>query len=202
MSGATDSEAAPVSVKGRRSRGVEYAIILVLIALVALAAWFQEPIGAFFSLRMWDREAPSRAVFSFLDAGKAGDKAKADAVLAATAYQPLNVAGKWEGYSVTLPGGANMRFRFEDLDPPGGERKARTEYITIGRGAALVYLPNRDGDEVKYRLEIHEDGWKIAEILWGRHGAPPPSPGRGPAGGGAAGGGGRDGPTGVGPAGR
>ena len=157
---------APPTEKKKSSRIKEFLIVMVVIGVVVGAAFYQEPISAFFRLHLWDRNAPAHVVEEFLQAGKRGDKKTADRYLGATSYQSVTRNGKWLGYSMTaMPG--TMEFLFEDLAPKN-PKATSTEFVTVGNGAAKVMVPNAKGEAIGYRLEMRADGWKVVDILGGR----------------------------------
>lgn len=158
---------APIVEKKKRARIFEYFIIVLIMGAVIAAAFYQESISAFFRLHLWDRAAPGKTVIQFLEAGKRGDKRAADAILAATSYQPVNRNGKWLGYLVASPAG-KMEFLFEDLIGQSEPKILETEFVTLGNGAAKVTVSDAKGEPVKYRVEMTDQGWKVAEILKGR----------------------------------
>jgi hypothetical protein len=162
------TETAPPQVsKKPSSRTTGYIILLGILCAIIAAAYFQEQISAYFRLRLWDAGAPGRTVVTFLEAGKKGDKALADSLLAATSYQPVKKNGKWSGYRVVSMAGA-MDFLFEDLIGADNPRVTSTEFVTIGEGAAKVEVTNAKGQPVKYRVTMTDGGWKVSEILSGR----------------------------------
>jgi hypothetical protein len=163
-----------VAGKKKRSRLLEYGIVLVVIGIVVAAAAFSEPLLAFMRLRLWDRGAPGRAVEQFLIAGRKGDQQAADAMLGSKDFQPLTKDGKWIGYFIVTPAG-KMEFDFNELAP--AEPKAgEVEFNTIGPGAATVAVPDSAGKPVKYRLIMQDGAWKINEILGGRGQGPTAAP--------------------------
>ncbi len=150
----------------QRKRLIEYSVVLCLILILMGAAYFQEDISSYTRLRMWDSAAPGRVVLQFLEAGKKGEKATTDKLLAAGGYQTVTRNGKWAGYSVTaMPG--TMEFLFADLAPSSGKVLA-TEFTRLGKGSATVTVPDAKGKPTKYRLEMTDNGWKITDILGGR----------------------------------
>lgn len=156
----------PAAAKKRRSRVFEYLIVLVVIGVVVTAAFFQEQIGLFFGMRLWDRGAPGRVVTDFLNAGKKGDQ-KAASDLLGGQYKPLTKEGKWLGFLVVSQGGT-MEFPMDELAPAGGPKITNTEYLLVGKGAATVTALDSKNEPVKYRVEMQDSGWKITEILGGR----------------------------------
>ena len=150
----------------RRSRAFEYLLVLALMVIVVVAAYFQEPLTAFFKLRLWDRDAPARVVTEFLKAGKSGDQKATEAYLGSKEFKPLTKDGKWQGYFIVSQAG-QMNFEFSDLAPAGEAKAAGVEFLTIGNGAAEVTVPDSKGKPTKYRLEMVDGSWKITEILGG-----------------------------------
>jgi hypothetical protein len=140
-----------------------FVIIVVAVAAVAGLAFFQEDLGNFFTLRMWDQGAPGKTVGTFLSAGRDGNPAGANAVIDADTFKPLEEEGKQVGYRISTPAG-NQDFRFAELAPSGEPKATRTEFQTNG-GAALVLMPNAAGKNVKYRLKMRQGSWHIIEIL-------------------------------------
>jgi hypothetical protein len=163
------SEDTPPTVPApKRSRLFDVVLVLVILGVVVAAAFYQEQLTAFFKLRLWDRDAPSRVVLQFLDAGKKGDQAAATALLGSKEFQPMKEGDKWKGYFIVSQAG-RMNFDLAELAP--AEPKAlETEFMTLGNGAATVSVPDSKGQPVKYRLEMQDGGWKITEILGGRPG--------------------------------
>src|SRR2546427_4839795 len=123
--------AEPVPVKKKRSSPSEYLIVLVMIGVIVAAAFYQEEIGAFFRLRLWDKDAPGQTVANFLTAGKKGDQKQADGYLGVKDFKPLNKNGKWLGYFMTTQAG-RLDFLFDELAPAGDPKPASTEVITNG----------------------------------------------------------------------
>lgn len=149
-----------------RSKIALVVVTLILVAAVVVGGFFQEEIGYYIALKGWDRAAPARAVSSFLEAGRAGDREKAGQYLGDPSFQPLEKGGKWVGYRLTSNAGA-LDFLFSKLAPPPGTPATSTEYIYRGPGAANVIMPDAAGNGVPYRLEMINGGWKIKEILGG-----------------------------------
>lgn len=161
-----------------RSRVKFYIPVIVILGGIVAAAYYQEPLSAYISMRQWDRAAPSRTVEEFLKALQAGDKTKADSLLGDKMFQTLEQDGKWVGYFLVSNAGT-LDFKSDTLI---GEsiKVSEPEFDPIG-GAAMVTAPDATGKEVPYRLQIKDGGWKITEI---RGGAPRPGSGM-PAPGGA-----------------
>lgn len=160
----------PVSGSKNRKRVIEYLIILVVIGVVVIAAFFQEQISSYLSLKMWDKGAPGRVVTDFLAAGKKGDQTLATSYLGASEFKPMMKDGKWKGYFIVSQAGT-LEFDMQQLAPAGDSATPSTEFFTIGRGYAEVSVPDSSGKPTKYRLEM-KDGWKITEILGGRPAEP------------------------------
>ena len=154
------------SSSGARKRGRvgEYLIVLVVLGLVVAAAVYQEPLTAFFKMRMWDGGAPGRTVGSFLQAGRSGDQAAADRLVGPGGLRPLMEEGKWVGYFVAGQGGPR-KIPFSNLLPEGDQISTRTVFLTVGNPSAEVYVRNKRGNEVRYLLEIQKNDWKITNIL-------------------------------------
>lgn len=152
-----------------RRRVMEYAVLLVIIALIVGAAYFQEPIGYYASMHQWDKGAPGKAVSAFLAAGKRGDQKAADSWLGSGDYHPLTRNGRWLGYFVATPAG-KLDFDFSELAPATETQAIETEFIEKGPGIARVTMPDSKGQPVAYRLEMRDGGWKIMEILGGKVG--------------------------------
>lgn len=159
----------------KRSRVLEYVLVLAVVGLVIAAAFFQEPITAFFGLHLWDKNAPGRTVITFLHAGKNGDQAAADAQLGTKSYKPLTENGRWAGYFIVTQAG-RMDIPWSELEPSGEPQVTATEFVTLGHGAALVTVPGAGGKPEKYRLEMIENAWKITEIRGGHPAASPARP--------------------------
>ncbi|HZO88206.1 MAG TPA: hypothetical protein VFB38_07675 [Chthonomonadaceae bacterium] len=161
------ADSVPTVQKKRRSRIIEYLVVLILIGIVVVAALYQEQLSAFFGLHMWDRGAPARTVAEFLQAGKNGDQKQADSCLIReTSYKPLMQNGKWAGYYIITQAG-RMDLPMADLVPPGEPKPINTEFITMGKGAAEVTMPDSRNKPLVYRLEMSDNGWKITEIRGG-----------------------------------
>jgi len=148
------------------SRAWSYGIVVLLIAGVIAASAYQEQIHAFFALRMWDRQAPARTVQEFLTAGFKGDQQGADAHLDAKELRPLTKDGQWVGYTTTNQAGT-LDFDFKELTDGQNFTPAATEFISIGRPAAIVTMPDAAGKDLAYRLEPRGGSWKITEIRGG-----------------------------------
>jgi hypothetical protein len=157
------SDSASSAGARKRSRVGEYFIVAVVLGLVVAAAVYQEPLTAFFKMRMWDTGGPGRTVESFLKAGKSGDKAAADRLVGPGSLQPLMEEGKWVGYFVMGQGGPR-KIPFSGLQPEGNPPSVRTEFLTVGNPSAQVYVRNASGRDVRYQLEMQKDGWKIIAI--------------------------------------
>jgi hypothetical protein len=137
--------------------------ILVAVGIVAAAAFYQEPVTYFFRLHAWDRGAPSRTVAAFLTAARQGDQEQAQRYWAGGSMQPLVENGKWVGYGGRF-GATNSTVRLDELLPEGEVEPTRTEFVTLGRGAAEVTMPARAGRSAQYRLERIEGDWKLTTI--------------------------------------
>ncbi len=159
----------PVPIANKKSgrRVVEIGIIAVILGLVVAVAAYEEPIGAFIRLRLWDKGAPSRTVEEFMGAVQKGDQQKAQSFVGASDIKPMVVGGKWQGYySVSIAG--RMDYLAQDLAPKQGVPKVSDpEFRSIG-DAAEVTTTLDDGKALKYRLKMTEGSWKIMEILGGR----------------------------------
>jgi hypothetical protein len=166
----SDDPAIPARpVTRTRRRVLEYATILVIMALIVGVAYFQEPIGYYTSMHQWDKAAPGKAVSAFLTAGKRGDQKTADSWMASSDYHPLTRNGHWLGYFVATPAG-KLEFDFSELAPVAETQATETEFINRGVGIARVTMPDSKGQPVPYRLEMRNGGWKIVEILGGKVG--------------------------------
>ena len=157
----------PIANKKSGTRVVEFGIIAVILGLVVAVAANQEPIGAFFRLRLWDKGAPSRTVEEFMGAVQKGDQQKAQSFIGASDLKPMVEGGKWQGfYTVSIAG--RMDYLAQDLAPKQSVPKASdSEFRNIG-DAAEVRTTLDDGKALKYRLKMTEGSWKILEILGGR----------------------------------
>lgn len=160
------SESKPLTAPKKRGRAIEYLIILGMLGVIVLAAFYQEQLSSFFSLKLWDKGAPSRTVSAFHAAGKKGDQNLATSYLGASEFKPLMKDGKWQGYFIVSQAGT-LEFVMDELAPASETADINTEFFTIGNGYAEVTCPDKAGKPVKYRLEM-KDGWKITEILGGR----------------------------------
>ena len=162
--------------KSVKSRVVSYIPVVVLLGAVVGAAYYQEPLTAFFSLRLWDKAAPSRTVTDFLTALKARDQAKVESFLGDPAYKPLQEDGQYVGLTLASMAGT-LDFRATEL--VGEPISVGTpEISTIGKGSAKVFAKDAAGKEVGYRLEMVDGTWKVMEILGGvpRTGPSPMAP--------------------------
>ena len=84
--------------------------------------------------------APSKTVTDFLTAVKAGDKAKADALLGDPSFKTLEKDGKWIGYFIVSNAGTLDFFADQIV---GKEIKpSEPEFSTIGPGSAMVSSPS------------------------------------------------------------
>ncbi|MFM7321632.1 MAG: hypothetical protein ACKO5K_08935 [Armatimonadota bacterium] len=158
------------------NRIVSYIPVLVIVAGVVAAAFYQEQLTAFFTLRLWDKSAPTRAVADFLTAVKSGDRAKADALVGDDSLKPLEEGGKWIGYfTVSMAGTLDYKASQIVGEPIA---PSEPEFSTMGSGSALVTAKDVDGKEIPYRLEIRDGAWKVTEIRGGvpRAGSGMPAP--------------------------
>lgn len=171
MSSEPMSAPPPKAVK-KKSRLLDVVIVLVIIVLVVAGALYQESIAGFFRLHAWDRGAPGQTVVAFLEAGKKGDRAQADACLGNPQYQAILKDGKLAGYALTVQG-AKILFLFEDLLPAADIAPTSTEFNFVGNGSAEVVVPNRQGQPVPYSLMRLGDQWKIIGIRGGKMETPP-----------------------------
>ena len=152
--------------KVRKPLGMVVGIGIVVAALAALA-WYWEPISFYVKLHGWEPDAPGRTVSAFLDAGRKGDKSTADRYLSGDAqFQPLEEGGKWTGYKIVSTAGT-LLYRMEHLAPASGAKPKDTEYTYVEPGAALVTVPDAKDKDVKYRLQMIDNTWKITEIRGG-----------------------------------
>ncbi len=164
--------------KKKRSRVVEYLAVAVVLAVVVLAAMYQEQLSSYIRLKMWDKGAPGRAVEQMLTAGKNGDQQTVRRLLGTEDYKDLtDSSGKWRGLFMVTQAGT-LDFYMEDLAPAGEIKAKEVEFFTIGKGHAEVRVPDSAGKLVKYRVEIVDGEWKVTEILAGkpRAASPPPAP--------------------------
>ena len=162
---ASVSNSQPAAVPKARRRVVEYLIILIVMGIVILAAFYQEQVSTFFALKLWDKGAPGRTVTEFLSAGKKGDQTLATSYLGSNEFKPLMKDGKWQGYFIVSQAGT-MEFHMNELAPAAASTVSNTDFFPVGQYAE-VKVPDSSGKDVKYRLEM-KDGWKITEILGGR----------------------------------
>ncbi len=147
------------------NRIVSYIPVLVIVAGVVAAAFYQEQLTAFFTLKLWDRAAPTRVVSEFLSAVKAGDRAKADSLVGDDSLKPLEEGGKWIGYfTVSMAGTLDYKASQIVGEPIA---PSEPEFSTTGTGSALVTAKDVDGKDVPYRLEVRGGSWKITEIRGG-----------------------------------
>ncbi len=161
-------EAAPGSPKRRaRGRGELILVLALLVLLIVGAAYFQEEIGYFFQLQAWDRGAPGRTGTRFLQAGREGKRSEADRCIDLNGFHPLERQGKFVGYQVPTTVG-NLEYRFDELAGTGEIRPTHSELVYKGSGAAMVTVPDAQGQPIEYRLVMQEGAWKITEIRGGR----------------------------------
>lgn len=160
----------PVGSQSRRRSGKAALVVTIVVAVVAVGAlaWFGEPIGAALKLRTWDKETPAKTVLGFLKAAKDGDQKTAQSFIDSPGMQVESKKGKWIGFSQAVGSAGFTEYRIADLVPKEIPGTARVEFITVGDGAAEVWVPGRDGKEIKYRLEMKSAGWKIKELGGGR----------------------------------
>jgi hypothetical protein len=166
----------PSLAKKKKSRVGEIVALLVILGGIAGAAFYQEQITAFYSLRLWDKSGPSRVVEEFLNNLKKGDKAAADALMdiSQNRYQPLEEGGKWNGYFIVTQAG-KMVYKLNESVP--AEIKASgTEFTTIGTGSADVTIKDGKGKDVVFRLALSGGSWKITEMRGGYPEIPKPNP--------------------------
>jgi len=162
--------------KSGGKRVLAYIPVLIVVAGVVAAAFYQEQLTAFFTLRLWDRAAPTRTVSEFLSAVKSGDRAKADALVGDDSLKPLEEGGKWVGYfTVSMAGTLDFKSNQIVGEPIA---PSEPEFSTMGTGSALVTAKDVDGKDVPYRLEVRGGSWKITEIRGGvpRAGSGMPAP--------------------------
>ena len=152
--------------KLKRSRIVEYLGVLVIAGIIVALAFYQEQIGYYFSLRLWNKAAPGQAVTQFLVAGKRGDQKQASSYLGTSELKPLTKDGKWVGYFLVSNAGT-MDFRFDDLASGSEPQVQNTEFIQVGKGAADVTMTSAKGAPVHYRVEMKDNVWKITSISAG-----------------------------------
>ena len=154
-----------------RQRGGRAAVVVVAIAaaaIVAALAWNSEALGMMFKLRMWDKEAPARAARTFFEAAAKGDQTAAERVLDNKKLQPLKKKGKWAGYQEPLPITGIQEYRLSRIVPKEFPAHPKVEFMTMGEGAAYVWVPRADGKEERYRLEQRNGGWKLVELAGGQ----------------------------------
>lgn len=162
--------------KKKRSRIIEYLAVVVVLAVVVLAAMYQEQLSAYIRLRMWDQAAPGRAVEQMLTAGRNGDQQTVRRLLGTQDYKDLvDEQGKWRGLFMVTQAGT-LDFYMDELAPAGEIKAKETEFFTIGKGHAEVRVPDSTGKLVKYRVEIVDGEWKVIEILAGKPRAAAPAP--------------------------
>src|SRR5688500_7133310 len=126
-----------VGTSRRRSGRAGLIIVAVLAAVtVAALAWFSEPLGMMFKLRMWDKESPAKVVKGFLAAAGKRDQAAAASFLDIKTLQPVNKNGKWIGYRQPLPITGFSNFNLSDMVPKEIPANPRVEFMTMGEGAA------------------------------------------------------------------
>jgi hypothetical protein len=159
--------AAPAARKRSSSRKTEIIAVLILIIIVVCAAMFEEPIGAFFRLRLYDQGAPARTVEAFMTAVQKRDQKSAEAAVDAPELKPLTDNGKWDGFFMVTQAG-RMDYLPEDLAPTQGEPKASDPKFIPEGDAAEVNTTVGTGKALKYRLKMRGGSWKIVEILGGR----------------------------------
>jgi hypothetical protein len=137
--------------------------LLIIVGVVA-AAWYAEPIGYFFRLRTWDKEAPAREVLNFL---RSDNEKQATQYLASRELKPLEKDGKWLGYLMVSNAGT-MWYIMSELAPKDSNVNTESKFQYIGEGSAEVLVPDSNGKQVKYRLIMTPSGWKITDILGGK----------------------------------
>jgi hypothetical protein len=151
-------------LRGRRSgRAVLIVVIVVAVALVGGLAWFSEPLGAMIRLKTWDKDAPAKVVLSFLEAVKSNDQQAAQQYLGSDQIKPLIRGGKWVGFSKPT-GSFFINYFNKEMLPKDPPAHPRVEFMTVGEGAADVFMPNRSGKEEKWRLEMRPQGWRLTEL--------------------------------------
>lgn len=148
----------------RNGRAAVVIIAVLAAAIVAGLAWFSEPLGMMVKLRMWDKEAPTKVVRDFLAAASKRDQAAADRLLDVKALQPVIKNGKWIGYRKPLPITGFANYHISDMVPKEFPAHPRVEFMTMGEGAADVWVPAANGRDEKYRLELRPSGWILTEL--------------------------------------
>ena len=159
-----------MGAKMRKGAVSKQAVILVAVMAVGIgaAAWYSDMIGLFFKLQAWDQKGPSRVVDQFLTAIEQRKQEDADKLLTKDTPKPLVRDGKWLGYFLTLPTGAKSEYRFTDFGSRSDLASAKTEFVFIEQGAAIVTLPNVKGQPAEYRLNRVGTDWRINQIPGGR----------------------------------
>lgn len=152
----------------RNGRAAVVIIAVLAAAIVAGLAWFSEPLGMMVKLRMWDKDAPAKVVRDFLTAAGKRDQAAADRLLEAKGLEPVVKNGKWIGYRQHLPITGFANYHITDMVPKDFPAHPRVEFMTMGEGAADVWVPAADGRDAKYRLERRPRGWVLTELGAGR----------------------------------
>jgi len=125
--------------------------------------WFREDADRFVKLRGWDAGAPTRVVTQFLEAGKAGDQARAESLFDSEFHKPLMKDGKFAGY-VLSGRGMHREHPFSVLAPTGPIKPVESKIFYEGDGYARVGVPDSKGVPVYYRLEMRDGAWKITYI--------------------------------------
>jgi hypothetical protein len=141
-------------------------LVVIVLGVICGAAFYQEDIQRYIRLRLWDKEAPGRAVTAFLKAAKEGNAEEAGRYLGSSEYHPLKEGSKAIGYFVTSPAGI-MDFRFSDMVPEGDIKTEPVNFVLIGEGSAEVKVPHGNGEFARYRLKMFNGEWKINDILDG-----------------------------------
>jgi hypothetical protein len=157
----------PLAQTQKKSRRVvEFLVLIAVVAVLIVAAYYQEAIFCFFRLRMWDTGAPGRTLAAFGGALNASDRQAADRCVGSGDIQPLTRGGKWSGYHISGLGFKND-MDLADLAPGDQVKPGPPEFSTVDGGSVQVRMPNRHGQPVLYRLKMVGGTWKVVDIKVG-----------------------------------
>ncbi|MCA1596898.1 MAG: hypothetical protein LC772_10815 [Chloroflexi bacterium] len=155
-------------VRPKRRSPVRLPVVLLtlgLVAVVCFLAYYQDELGYFINLKLWDRGGPARTVHALLQGCSKNNESLATQQVDHN-LQPLMKNGKWVGFFIHDPHfNRDTPYPFSSFVPKDPSAPGETEFVTRGDGAAEFTITGPTGQPEKFHMLMEKGSWKVDQIL-------------------------------------